>query len=244
MSQGVPPQLRLAASSTPGAQLTKQPQGRLPPPCRQVALLRGQAGGGAGKALDTGDAPRPGMGPPNSSSQAHPTQPPGARPSGDAAPSTGHPCSSTTHEACHTHSGQGGLWVSSELREEPAAAAHPAGCPPRPRTHPRTHPAEHPPHPPRLLRCNTFRSHWPSLAKTACRSWRPMYSRSFFRARNVSRSAGISMWKGQWAIFRSCNPAPVTTSEHGAPGPQSTRGSRSSSPGPPPTVWGTLWSWR
>ena len=62
-----------------------------------------------------------------------------------------------------------------------------------------------------------------------------MYSRSFFRARNVSRSAGISMWKGQWAIFRSCNPALVTTSEHGAPGPQSTRGSRSSSPGPPPT---------
>lgn len=54
---------------------------------------------------------------------AHPTQPPGARPSGDAAPSTRPPCSSTMHKACHTHSGHGGLRVSSELPEEPAAAA-------------------------------------------------------------------------------------------------------------------------
>lgn len=45
-----------------------------------------------------------------------------------------------------------------------------------------------------------------------------MYSRSFFRPRNVSRSAGISVWKGEWAIFRSCNPAPSHPSEAG-PGP-------------------------
>lgn len=131
-----------------------------------------------------------------------------------------------THTQAKGASGSALSCLRSPLQLPTPLAAHHAHAPTLP---------ERPPHPPLLLRCSTFGSHWHSLAKTACRSWRPMYSRSFFRARNVSRSAGISMWKGQWAIFRSCNPALVTTSEHGAPGPQSTRGSRSSSPGPPPT---------
>ena len=131
-----------------------------------------------------------------------------------------------THTQAKGASGSALSCLRSPLQLPTPLAAHHAHAPTQP---------ERPPHPPLLLRCSTFGSHWHSLAKTACRSWRPMYSRSFFRARNVSRSAGISMWKGQWAIFRSCNPALVTTSEHGAPGPQSTRGSRSSSPGPPPT---------
>lgn len=93
---------------------------------------------------------------------------------------------------------------------------HEAGTPPCGAEQSRAHCS------PLLHRYSHVGSHWLSLAKTACRSCKPMYSRSCFRARNVSRSAGISVWKGQRAILRSCGTAP------GSP----------QGPGPAPHCWG------